>query len=306
MSSKKFEFMCNVEKRITPEGIAFTSNNAKKLIKLPQFVQKKIVEGASKNSQYMGFVVEPYSFFLTYEITDDQVKDYLPDDYELVPISIFNSTEKKKIAILGCFNVHTSVFWGSRFELYVIAKNKKTNLISWLIVDYESNTFNYDPGNGFVPATTLNSVFTTSFDGDIICNVENAEKNRRICFLSNIEKAKNESLNYDLWIEGNLSIDYSGELAGIGKPFGLVFDPEEMKIAKKISKKELTIYEMDFAFLKKDMVPIEICCFPYAQHYLTTVFPEGHGMKNTQDLYDKMDEILESKVGFEYKGKKKK
>lgn len=293
MNNETVQFIKDVENRITPEGIAMISSNAKQLMKLPKFVQQFIINLNSKNNEYMGFVVEPYSFFLAYEITEDLVKGYIPENYELVPISIFDKSPSKLCAIVGCFNVHTSVFWGSRFELYVIAKNKKTNLVSWLICDYESNTFHYDPGKGFLPSTLSKSVFTTSYDGNIICDIESKKSSTKINVIVDVNNHNCINLNQKLWIEGNLSVDYSGELDNKGNdPFGLIFDPMEMKCAQHIKVDEIQIKQLDFGFVKSDMKPYESCCFPFAQHYITTVFPEGNSMKDEQDLYNKIDEII--------------
>lgn len=295
MNDKTLQFIKYTEKKITPQGIAEISSNAKKLLKLPKFIQKFIIDLNTKNNDYMGFVVEPYSFFLAYEITEDMVKEYLPDNYELVPISIFDRSEKRCCAIIGCFNVHTSVFWGSRFELYIIAKNKKNNLISWLICDYESNTFHYDPGKGFLPETLKKSVFTTSYDGNIICEIESNKSSTKMDIVVDVNNHNCIFLNQKLWIEGNLSIDYSGELENGGNdPFGLIFDPMEMKCAQHIQSDQIQINHLEFGFIKSGMKPYESCCFPFAQHYLTTVFPEGHSMKDENDLNEKIEEIINS------------
>ncbi len=55
------------------------------------------------------------------------------------------------------------------------------------------------------------------------------------------------NLNQKLWIEGNLSIDYSGELDNSGKdPFGLIFDPMEMKCAQHIQADQIQINHLEF------------------------------------------------------------
>ncbi|WKY43264.1 hypothetical protein Q5O14_11415 [Eubacteriaceae bacterium ES2] len=293
MNEDSLRFIKLTENKITPNGIAETSNNAKKLLKLPGFLQKFIIDLNIKNNDYMGFVVEPYSFFLAYEITEEMVKDFLPDNYELVPISIFDHSERKRCAIVGCFNVHTSVFWGSRFELYIIAKNKVNNLVSWLICDYESNTFHYDPGKGFLPETLKKSVFTTTYDGQIICDIESKKCSTKIDLVVDINNHNCIYLNQKLWIEGNLSIDYSGKLQNGGKdPFGLIFDPMEMKCAQHIQVDQIQINHLEFSFIKQGMKPYESCCFPFAQHYLTTIFPEGHKMTDEDDLNNKIKEII--------------
>lgn len=63
MNSEIIEFIKETEKKITPDGIATTFNNAQKLMQLPKFVQNSIVKQNTKSNQYMGFVVEPYSLF---------------------------------------------------------------------------------------------------------------------------------------------------------------------------------------------------------------------------------------------------
>ncbi|MBI4856715.1 MAG: hypothetical protein HY818_08245 [Acetobacterium woodii] len=293
MNNEIIEFIKDTENKITPDGIATTFNNAQKLMKLPKFVQNLIVKQNTKPNQYMGFVVEPYSLFLAYEITEELVKKYITDDYELVPISIFDQSEKKLCAIIGCFNVHTSVFWGSRFELYVIAKNKKTNLISWLICDYESNTFHFDPGKGFIPSTLRQSVFTTSYDGTLLCHIKSAKSSNQIDLMVDINQHNCINLNQRLWIEGNLSIDYAGELDNNGNdPFGLIFDPMEMKCAQHIEVDQLQINSLEFGFINSQMKPYEACCFPFAQHYMTTIFPAENMMKDENDLYAKISEIV--------------
>ena len=66
-------------------------------------------------------------------------------DYVLVPTPMFANGEPRYAAILGAFTVHTSVFWGCRVELYLVAENTRTGMLTWVICDYESNTISYDP-----------------------------------------------------------------------------------------------------------------------------------------------------------------
>jgi hypothetical protein len=101
-------------------------------------------------------------------------------------------------------------------------------------------------------------------------------------------------LNKQLWIEGNLSIDYSGELNSKGnEPFGLIFDPAEMNCAQLINPDSVKENEIEFGFIKKGMKPFAICCFQYAQHYITTIFQKGHELKDEKDLENKIFEIVE-------------
>jgi hypothetical protein len=41
------------------------------------------------------------------------------------------------------------------------------------------------------------------------------------------------ALDQRLWVEGNLSVDYGGELQQSTKPVSLVFDPKEMQQAMR-------------------------------------------------------------------------
>ncbi len=93
----------------------------------------------------MGFVVEPYSSFLCYEIADiDKAKSLLPDGFKLIKTKVFENDEPKYYCIFGCFRAHTSAFWGARTEFYIIAEDQKTGLLSWIIVDYDTDTISYD------------------------------------------------------------------------------------------------------------------------------------------------------------------
>ena len=92
---------------------------------LPKPFQKLIVKASSKKTPYMGFVVEPYSLFLCYEIADlEKATALLPDGFELIKTKIFAQDEPKYYCIFGCFRAHTSAFWGMRAEFYIIAENK--------------------------------------------------------------------------------------------------------------------------------------------------------------------------------------
>ncbi len=293
MKDNQIDFTKNIEKRITPEQISLVSNNAKKLIRLPKGIQDFIVNKSSNNNQYMGFVVEPYSLFLSYKIKEKDVKDLLPENYELVPVSLFSKTKPYKCAILGCFSLRTSVFWGIRYELYIIARNKKTNLMSWIICDYESNTYNYDPKNGFKSRTVEHAILTTTYNSQIICSVENKKTQNILDLVVELSGNTKEALNQTLWIEGNLSVDYAGKLGSNGKdPFGLIFNPQEMANAYQIKPKNVKIKNLKFGFLNQSLKIEEIGCFPFAQHYLTTVFPKSHKIRTVDDLYKQIDEIV--------------
>lgn len=74
-----------------------------------------------------------------------------------------------------------------------------------------------------------------------------------------------------VWFEGNLSVDHGGPLqAADAVPCGLVFDPQEVAQALCIPLEAVTLERMTFGDGILASEPFEACCFPYAQHYLTS------------------------------------
>ena len=198
---------------------------------------------------------------------------------------MFDDTEPRFCAIIGVFNIHTSVFWGNRIEVYLIAQNKKTGLMSWIIYDYESNTISYDPGRGFLGPSTKRSIVTTSYSGELIIDVAGKESTNQIALVANILSGKHTPLNQRLWVEGNLSVDYGGELEEEESiPFALIFDPKEMVQALKLPLDDVVIEQNSFGKSLLAEQPFEACCFPFAQHFLTTSFPIMSSIKDETDL----------------------
>lgn len=284
-TSDSRRFVALTEEMISPKDVGKLYQRAEMLARLPIPAQQWIVARAGGDPT-IGFVVEPYCFFLTHEIVDEAAATaLLPPDYELVPSAIFADTTPRPCGIIGAFNVHTSVFWGSRVELYVIARNKRTGMVSWIICDYESNTISYDPGQGFSGATTSRSVITTSHRGEVIIDVASNERPNRLSCVADLQKASMQALDQPLWIEGNLSVDYGGRLLEPDSvPFGLIFDPGEMERALQIPLEAVTIEANTFGagFLSPE--PLEAACFPYAQHFLTTSFPEESPIRDREGL----------------------
>lgn len=286
-------FIKLTEKLVSPERVANLFKNAQMLRKLPQHLQKYIMKKGSKSEPFISFIVEPYSLFLAYEILDEaQIYSFLPKDYELVETSMFEGQPQKKSVLIGAFNVHTSVFWGNRVELYIIARNKRTNLISWIIHEYESNTISYDPVRGFLLPSTEHSILTTSFLGEVILDVVSKESKNVLQINAQLNRENMKPLNQELWIDGNFSIDYSGEAKNVQtKPFGLIFDPDEMKEAIEISPDKVDIISNTFLEGLISKAPFEVLCFPYAQHFYTSTIPMENSMKNKSDLEQKVVEI---------------
>jgi len=72
------KYVKNVEQRIEPKNVSAAFQGAEMLRKLPFFIQKLIMKSVTKKDPYMGFVVEPWSLFLSYEITHKDVEHFLP------------------------------------------------------------------------------------------------------------------------------------------------------------------------------------------------------------------------------------
>jgi hypothetical protein len=292
-TSKRLNFIKITEKLVTPKKIATVFQGAEMLRKLPRSLQKMIMEKGAKTDPYISFIVEPYSFFLAYEVLDEEkLAGMLPANYELVNTSMFQGAKERKCVIIGAFNVHTSVFWGNRVEIYIIARNKKTGMVSWIIQEYETNTISYDPGRGFIEPGTKHSVLTTSFLGEIILDVESKDSKKKIQVNANIKRANSQKLNRELWIEGNLSVDYGGGLSEVQtKPFGLIFDPAEMNEALAVNIDQVDIIENTFLPGLIKETPFEVCCFPFAQHFYTTSIPMEHTIENEKDLENEIAKI---------------
>lgn len=266
----KSDFTKGVERLVNPVDVG-TIHFIQSFNKyIPKKLQRKMVEASGKKTPHMGFVVEPYSHFLCYEIEDhDWARRLLPNGFKLIKTSIFDDDQPKYYGIFGCFNAHTSGFWGLRVEFYIIAENTKTNMISWVIVDYDTNTVTYDPKNGLMDPNAVGSLFTIDYNGIVILDAEN-EVGRKIAFTSDSKTGLMQGLNQRLWVEGNLSIAYGGDKSDEDPGlFSLTFNPKEFKQALRIPRTALEIVENTwFKGLLKDK-PSEIACFPYAQHFIS-------------------------------------
>jgi hypothetical protein len=263
-------FVTTTESKISPQAVAKLYARAEMLAKLPLAVQRWIVDHAGGDPN-MGFVVDPYCLFLAYEIEDLAAAEVLlPPGYELLPTSMFADGQPRHVAIIGAYNVRTSAFWGGRVELNLIAEHVESGMLTWIICDYESDTINYDPGQGFSGATTSRSVITTTHAGDVLVDVRSEQRPNELRVQAALPGAPMRALDERLWVDGNLSVDYGGRLMHeSSQPFGLVFDPGEMTRALDIPMASVDAANTFGAgFLSSE--PVEVACFPYAQHFLTS------------------------------------
>jgi hypothetical protein len=274
------------EGMIEPDQVARVNQASTFLRRLPLPLQKRIARKGSEKNPYMGFVVEPYAFFLSFGIRDiEEASRILPPGYRLVPVSMFDGGEPRPAAIIGAFNIHTSVFWGSRLELYLIAENENTGMMSWIIAEYESNTISFDPGQGFIAPSAERSVVTTSFKGEVIVDVLGRASRNQLTLVAGLQGSAQAPLDQRLWVEGNLSVDYGGGLEGKdSQPFGLIFDPGEMASALKVPLQNLRIEKNSLGARYLEARPFEVACFPFAQHFVTTSMPVDIGLRDAAGL----------------------
>ncbi len=289
---KKEEFVKGVKELINPVDVGTihfiqSFNNF-----IPKKIQKKMVDKSGKQTPYMAFVVEPYSSFLFYEIKDlEKAKKLLPKGFRLIKTKIYEEDQEKYYAILGSFNAHTSGFWGMRTEFYVIAENIETGMLSWIIVDYDTNTITYDPKNILSNPNSNNSYVTVDYNGKVHVNIKNNEK-RELTYSLNTKKGTMKTLDPRLWIEGNLSIAYGTKKSnGESGLFSLTFNPEEFDEAMRIPKEA---FVLDSNNWYQDIIgkePDEVLCFPYAQHFLSDSPGYSSLHKSEEELVENLNKI---------------
>lgn len=265
---------------------------------LPKVVQAKLITASSKKIPYMGFVVEPYSSFLCYEIVDiDKARLLLPDGFELIKTKIFENDEPKYYCIFGCFRAHTSAFWGARTEFYIIAEDKKTSLLSWIIVDYDTDTISYDKKNGLRSPNSSRSVITINHRGNLFVDIQRDDKTRGLTFDLNVESGKMTNLDQRLWLEGNLSIGYGKVLSENNADiFSLKFEPCEVEKALQIPTDNLNL-ELNTWYLGLfNDKPSQVVCFPYAQHFVSDNVGYSSNLKSKDELLTAIKSIEFNKI----------
>ncbi len=259
---------------------------------LPKTIQKLLVKSSGKKIPYMGFIVEPYSFFLCYEIDDiDKANSLLPDNFKLIKTHIFKNDEPKYYGIIGCFRSHTSAFWGTRAECYIIAEDQKTRLLSWIIVDYDSDTISYDNQNG-LKDPNAKAIHATDYDGDLYVDIKQNTGDRRLSFVANLNNAQTKQLDQRLWLEGNLSIGY-GRVISDNKAdiFSLKFKPEEVANALDIPIGNFKLEENSWYPGLFKTVPQNLVCFPYAQHFISDSPGSSSKLMNKDDLIKSINNL---------------
>jgi len=280
-------FIKKTESLVKPQdvtAISFLSSFSKSL---PKKTQHKFTKSGQKRIPYMGFIVDPYSLFLCFKITNTSAaQEMLPDGYEIAEASFFKNDVKFPMAIASVFTARTSGFIGMRIEFYIIVRNKETGLLSWIICDYETNTNSYDPKNGFCGYTCDPAVFTTTYSGELLVDIKNHTNNKEFVVSVDIENDGKRELDESLWIEGNLIVDYGGELkSDFSEPFSLLFDPDMVKEGVNIPLENISIKANSYLDNIVDPVkPVYVLIFPYSQHFIIKQDLQKYAVKNQKDL----------------------
>lgn len=292
------KFIKGVERLIEPMKVSnlLFFQNLKGL--LPPPLLKRLLYRASKNTPYIGFVIEPYSLFLFFRLRDlEYARSLLPDRYELAQTKLFADDEPDYYMGLGNLGTRASTFWGTRQEAYLIAKDKKTGLLSFIFIDILSNTIIALPSKGIADPNCKKAVFTTSSGGEVYLDVEEKKTDRKFSLRGNIKRGKIRRLYEPLWLMGNTSIGHSRKYAaGEDHPFAVVFDPAEVEEALDIPPEDIRIGENTlFPGLAEPEIS-KVICFPFAQHYIADSPGCYTTVKDRADLVRKYNEMANMKA----------
>lgn len=294
------KFILKSESLVKPEDVTTISFLGDFNRLLPKKTQHKIMVRGSRKIPYMGFIVEPYCFFLSYEIKNTATAQaMLPEGYELAEACVFRNEQKYPMVIISAFSARTSAFIGMRLEFYIIARHTDTGLLSWIISDYETNTNSHDPKNGFCGYTSDPAVFTTTPYGELLVHSKARRNNKEFSVCVDLKKGELQELDETLWIEGNLSVDYGGELKDErSRPFSLVFDPVLMREAMKIPIENIYIRKNTYLSSIIDCdKPASAVVFPYSQHFIINQDLKSHELTSETDLDHQIKTFL-SRTGF--------
>jgi hypothetical protein len=290
------KFIKGVESLINPMEVSNLLFFQKLRKLLPPLIMKKLLHRASKNTPYIGFVIEPYSLFLFFKISNiEYAKSFLPDRYELAKTKLFADDVPDYYMGIGNLSTRASTFWGTRQESYLIATDRKTGLLSFIFIDILSNTIIAQPSKGIVDPNCKKAVFTTNAKGEVFLDIQESKTNRRLMLTGSIKQGKIRKLDETLWLMGNTSIGYSKHLAkGEDHPFAVVFDPAEVEEALDIPPQDIRIIENTlFPGLAKPEINT-VVCFPFAQHYIADSPGCYTTLKDRNDLISKYNTLADT------------
>jgi len=292
------KFLQIVENLIRPMAVSDLLFFQKLKGLLPPFLLKKLLYRASKNTPYIGFVIEPYSLFLFFKLRDvEAAKAMLPDRYELSKTKLFADDTPEHYMGIGNLGTRASTFWGTRTEVYLIAKDKETGLLSFIFIDILSNTLIALPSKGITDPNCKKALFSTSSKGEVFLDIRETKTNRQLALRGSIKSGTIRKLYQDLWVMGNTSIGYCRHFGkGDDNPFAVIFDPAEVQEALDIPADDFKIIENTLFPGLAEPEPCRIICFPFAQHYIADSPGCITTVRDQNDLIQKYNEIAESGI----------
>ena len=291
-------FIATVERLIDPMAVSnlLCFQSLKRL--LPAFVLKRLLFSASRKTPHMGFVIEPYSLFLFFKLKDlERAASMLPDRYELAKTRLFADDEPDYYMGIGNLATRASTFWGNRQESYLIAKDRKTGLLSWIFIGILSDTVIALPTKGIADPNSRNAVFTTTSKGEIIVDFREDRTGRRLSLRGSLRGGTMRELDQPIWVMGNTSIGHSSELAaGDDEPFAVIFDPAEVEQGLDIPPGDIRIEENTlFPGLAEPQLS-KVVCFPFAQHYMADSPGIRTFVKDRDDLVSHYTRLADSNI----------
>ena len=287
-------FIKGVESLINPMAVSdlLFFQKLKKL--LPPIILKKLLFRASRNTPYIGFAIDPYSLFLFFRLSNiENAKSILPERYELARTRLFIDDEPDYYMGIGNLNTRASTFWGTRQEVYLIAKDKTSGLISFIFIDILSNTIIALPVEGIADPNCSKAIFTTNSKGEIFLDIQEKKTERRLSLTGSIKRGKMRMLDQDLWLMGNTSIGHCRKYTHGGEavPFAVIFDPAEVLEALEIPTEDIRISENTLYPGLAHPELSKAICFPFAQHYIADSPGIYTKVNNRDDLISKYNEI---------------
>jgi hypothetical protein len=290
------KFIRGVESLINPMEVSdiIFLQKLKKL--LPPKIMKKLLYRASKKTPYIGFTIDPYSLFLFFRLKDiEYARSFLPERYELAKTRLFEGDEPDYYMGIGNLSTRASTFWGTRQEVYLIATDKKTGLLSFIFIDILSNTIIAHPTSGIADPNCRRAIFTTNSKGELFLDIEENRTNRKFILTGSLKKGELRRLDQQLWLMGNTSVGHSKKFVkGEDNPFAVIFDPAEVEEALDIPPEDIRISENTlFPGLAHPEISKAIC-FPFAQHYLADSPGIYTRVKDRDDMIGKYNKLAES------------
>jgi len=283
------KFIKGVESLINPMEVSNILFFQKLKRLLPSKIMKRFLYRASKKTPYIGFAIDPYSLFLFFRLRDiEYAKSLLPERYELSKTRLFVDDEPDYYMGIGNLNTRASTFWGTRQEVYLIATDKKTDLLSFIFIDILSNTIIALPTKGIVDPNCERAIFTTNSKGEVFLEIQEKKTDRKLLLNGSIKRGKMRNLDQDLWLMGNTSVGHCKRFTkGEDYPFAVIFDPAEVHEALDIPVEDIRITENTlFPGLAYQEIS-RIICFPYAQHYIADSPGCYTTIKDRDDLINK-------------------